>query len=104
MTIYMDNLCMFFNTKSQPESAFKTLNEFIEIIKIKGNPTKSEYVAINCKDATPLSINSNLISPANKKNNIGLLDCFLNTKSLLKSSTPHAKKTLTNECKKIRNK
>jgi hypothetical protein len=70
---------MFFNTKSQLEAALKTLNKFKEIGKIKANPTKSKYVAINCKDATQLSVNGNIIPPANKKKNIRLLGWLFNT-------------------------
>jgi Reverse transcriptase (RNA-dependent DNA polymerase) len=87
MTSFMDDLCMFFNTKQQEEKAIELVQEFNTIAKIRTNPTKSQYVAFNCKDKTPLIVNQKEIFPAKSTINIRLLGSFFSMRNCLKNSS-----------------
>jgi Reverse transcriptase (RNA-dependent DNA polymerase) len=107
MTLFIDDLCLFFNTKKQAEKAIKLVQEFNTIAKIRTNPTKSEYVVFNCKDKTPQIVNEKEIFPAKSTNNIRLLGSFFSIRNRLKNSTKHSieilkKETLTLSKKKNR--
>jgi Reverse transcriptase (RNA-dependent DNA polymerase) len=83
MTLFMDDLCMFFNTKQQAEKAIVLVQELNTIANIRTNPTKSEYIVFNCKDKTPLIINMKDIFPAKSTNNIRLVGSFCSIRNRL---------------------
>jgi hypothetical protein len=75
MTAYMDNQCVFFNTKPQAEKSLKLLEEFNKIAKIRPNPT-NQNILCSTTFKSLLKVNDKLIFPEEKKQSIRLLKSF----------------------------
>jgi hypothetical protein len=101
---YMDNMALFFNTRTDLISGMETLSSYNNLVGIRTNPAKSVYCAFNSTNNEPKTMGNQTIAPANDRQRQRLLGVYFNPSNGIKESSRHATESLRSLINKLASK